>query len=245
MLLEVQGISVSFDGFKAINNLSFNIGPAELRAIIGPNGAGKTTFMDIVTGKTRADSGDVTWGSKNVSLLKKSEHEIASMGIGRKFQRPTVFEEQTVTDNLMMALRNKRGPLDALFYAFSNDDQERVQETAEEIGLKDHTDRLAGELSHGQKQWLEIGMALTMQPKVLLLDEPTAGLSADETSATAKFLRGLVGKVTVVVIEHDMAFVRELGARTIVLHHGEVIASGPFSEIENNEFVRDVYLGRR
>ena len=244
MLLEVQGISVSFDGFKAINNLSFNIGPAELRAIIGPNGAGKTTFMDIVTGKTRADSGDVTWGSKNVSLLKKSEHEIASMGIGRKFQRPTVFEEQTVTDNLMMALRNKRGPLDALFYAFSNDDQERVQETAEEIGLKDHTDRLAGELSHGQKQWLEIGMLLAQDPRLMLVDEPAAGMTGQERDHTVKLLRKMAETRAVIVVEHDMEFVRNLECKVTVLHEGSILDEGSLDHVIQNQEVIDVYLGR-
>lgn len=244
MLLEVQGISVSFDGFKAINNLSFNIGPAELRAIIGPNGAGKTTFMDIVTGKTRADSGDVTWGSKNVSLLKKSEHEIASMGIGRKFQRPTVFEEQTVTDNLMMALRNKRGPLDALFYAFSNDDQERVQETAEEIGLKDHTDRLAGELSHGQKQWLEIGMLLAQDPRLMLVDEPAAGMTGQERDHTVKLLKKMAETRAVIVVEHDMEFVRNLECKVTVLHEGAILDEGSLDHVIQNQEVIDVYLGR-
>ena len=244
MLLEVQGISVSFDGFKAINNLSFNIGPAELRAIIGPNGAGKTTFMDIVTGKTRADSGDVTWGSKNVSLLKKSEHEIASMGIGRKFQRPTVFEEQTVTDNLMVALRNKRGPLDALFYAFSNDDQERVQETAEEIGLKGHTDRLAGELSHGQKQWLEIGMLLAQDPRLMLVDEPAAGMTGQERDHTVKLLRKMAETRAVIVVEHDMEFVRNLECKVTVLHEGSILDEGSLDHVIQNQEVIDVYLGR-
>lgn len=244
MLLEVQGISVSFDGFKAINNLSFNIGPAELRAIIGPNGAGKTTFMDIVTGKTKADSGEVTWGSRNISLLKKSEHEIASLGIGRKFQRPTVFEEQSVGDNLMMALRNKRGPLDVLFYKYVNEDKVRVEQTAEEIGLKDHVKRRAGELSHGQKQWLEIGMLLAQDPRLLLVDEPAAGMTGQERDHTVKLLKKMAETRAVVVVEHDMEFVRNLDCKVTVLHEGSILDEGTLDHVIQNQQVIDVYLGR-
>ena len=182
MLLEVSGVSVSFDGFRAINNLSFQIGPAEMRAIIGPNGAGKTTFMDIVTGKTKPDEGRVIWGDRSISLLKLSEAQIVRQGVSRKFQRPTVFEDQTVFENLLLALKKDRSPLSALFYRMSPRDRERVEEVAEEIGLGDQLDRKSGELSHGQKQWLEIGMLLAQDPKLLLVDEPAAGMPPKSAS---------------------------------------------------------------
>ncbi len=180
-LLEVSGVSVSFDGFRAINNLSIQIGEPELRAVIGPNGAGKTTFMDIITGKTRPDEGRVLWGEKAVSLLSMSESQIARAGIGRKFQKPTVFEAQTVRENLAMALKNPRGPFDVLFYRKTPEGAQRIDEIAEEIGLSDQLTRKAGELSHGQKQWLEIGMLLAQDPRLLLVDEPAAGMTPVRT----------------------------------------------------------------
>lgn len=243
-LLSVNGISVSFDGFKAINNLSFAIGDNELRAIIGPNGAGKTTFMDIVTGKTRPDKGDVLWGEKNTSLLRKSESEIALLGIGRKFQRPTVFEDQSVEDNLMMALKNDRNPFKALFYDYAKDDQDKVKKITEEIGLAKQLGRLAGELSHGQKQWLEIGMLLAQEPKLLLVDEPAAGMTGDERKKTVKLLKRMAKSHAVVVVEHDMEFVRNLECRVTVLHEGSVLAEGSLDYVTNNQEVIDVYLGR-
>jgi len=187
-LLEVSGVTVSFDGFRAINNLSFQIADAELRAVIGPNGAGKTTFMDIVTGKTRPDAGHILWGEKSLSLIGMSEAKIAQAGIGRKFQKPTVFEEQTVQENLMMALRKDRAPLAVLFFKPSASDFARVQDLACEIGLSDALLRISGELSHGQKQWLEIGMLLIQQPSLLMLDEPVAGMSVAERKKTAELL---------------------------------------------------------
>ena len=187
-LLEVSGVSKSFDGFKAINNLNFSIGDAELRAVIGPNGAGKTTFMDIVTGKTRPDEGRVTWGKKSRSLLKMSESRIAQEGIGRKFQRPTIFEDQSVADNLMLALRKDRGPLKVLFFKPSKEDHDRVDTLATEVGLNDALHRKAGELSHGQKHWLEIGMLLAQEPKLLLVDEPAAGMTPAEREHTTDLL---------------------------------------------------------
>ena len=243
-LLEVDGISVSFDGFKAINNLSFQIADQELRAIIGPNGAGKTTFMDIVTGKTRPDSGDVLWGAKNTSLLRHSESDIAKMGIGRKFQRPTVFEEQIVEDNLMMALQNDRSPFKTLFYDYSSEDQAKVYEIASDIGLINEISRPAGELSHGQKQWLEIGMLLAQNPRLLLVDEPAAGMTGDERKKTVTLLRKLAQEHAVVVVEHDMEFVRSLECRVTVLHEGSVLAEGSLDHVTNNQEVIDVYLGR-
>ncbi len=244
MLLEVNGISVSFDGFKAINNLSFNIGPAELRAIIGPNGAGKTTFMDIVTGKTRPDAGDVIWGDKNISLLKKSESDIARLGIGRKFQKPTVFEDQSVRDNLTMALKNKRGPFDVLFYKSNGPDNEKVESIAGEIGLADHLEQRAGDLSHGQKQWLEIGMLLAQDPQLLLVDEPAAGMTGPERDQTVRLLREMAKTRAVVVVEHDMEFIRNLGCKVTVLHEGSVLAEGSIDHVTENKNVIDVYLGR-
>ncbi|MEE4118096.1 MAG: ATP-binding cassette domain-containing protein, partial [Paracoccaceae bacterium] len=184
-LLEVSGVSVTFDGFRAINNLSIAIGEPELRAIIGPNGAGKTTFMDIVTGKTKPDTGRVTWGERSLSLLGLSESAIAREGIGRKFQKPTVFEAQTVRDNLAMALKNRRGPFDVLAWRERPEDTARIEEIAEEIGLSAHLPRIAGELSHGQKQWLEIGMLLAQDPRLLLVDEPAAGMTTEERNHTA------------------------------------------------------------
>lgn len=243
-LLEVDKISVSFDGFRAINNLSFQIADQELRAIIGPNGAGKTTFMDIVTGKTRPDSGDVLWGEKNTSLLRFSESDIARMGVGRKFQRPTVFEDQSVEDNLMMALQNDRSPFKTLFYDYNQSDQNRVSDIARDIGLIDDIFRIAGELSHGQKQWLEIGMLLAQNPRLLLVDEPAAGMTGDERKKTVKLLRKLAEDHAVIVVEHDMEFVRSLECRVTVLHEGAVLAEGSLDHVTNNQEVIDVYLGR-
>ncbi|SEL45618.1 urea transport system ATP-binding protein [Roseovarius azorensis] len=243
-LLEVSGISVTFDGFRAINNLSIQIAEPELRAVIGPNGAGKTTFMDIVTGKTRPDEGRVIWGEKSVSLLGMSESQIARAGIGRKFQKPTVFETQTVRENLAMALHNKRGPFDVLFYRRSKAAAARVAELAEEIGLLDALSRRAGELSHGQKQWLEIGMLLAQDPRLLLVDEPAAGMTPAEREHTTDILKRAAETRAVVVIEHDMEFVRRLGCKVTVLHEGSVLAEGSLDHVTRNQQVIDVYLGR-
>jgi len=243
-LLEVSGVSVSFDGFRAINNLSFSIGAAELRAIIGPNGAGKTTFMDIVTGKTRPDEGRVLWGPRSVSLLRMSESAIARAGIGRKFQRPTVFEDQSVFENLGMALRNARGPFSVLFYRISPSDRARICELAEEIGLQDHLGRKSGELSHGQKQWLEIGMLLAQEPRLLLVDEPAAGMTPAERDHTTRILVEAARTRAVIVVEHDMDFVRKLDCKVTVLHEGAVLAEGSLDHVTRNQDVIDVYLGR-
>ncbi len=243
-LLEVSGVSVSFDGFKAINNLSFEIGESELRAVIGPNGAGKTTFMDIITGKTRPDEGRVVYGDKSQSLLRMSEAQIAQAGIGRKFQRPTVFEDQTVADNLMMALKKERGPLGVLFFKPATDDHARVQELAEEIGLAPALHRKSGELSHGQKQWLEIGMLLAQEPRLLLVDEPAAGMTPAEREHTTDLLKEAAKTRAVVVVEHDMEFVRRLECKVTVLHEGSVLAEGSIDHVTKNEKVIEVYLGR-
>ncbi|NBZ87835.1 urea ABC transporter ATP-binding protein UrtD [Stagnihabitans tardus] len=243
-LLEVSGVSVSFDGFRAINNLSFSIGPTELRAIIGPNGAGKTTFMDIVTGKTRPDSGTVTWGEKGISLLKLSEAEIARAGVGRKFQRPTVFEDQTVAENLTLALKSPRGPLAALWFHLTGAGRQRVEELAAKVGLTDHLSRKAGELAHGQKQWLEIAMLLAQEPKLLLVDEPAAGMTLAERELTTAMLVDLAKSHAVVVVEHDMDFVRRLNCRVTVLHEGSVLAEGSLDHVTADPQVIEVYLGR-
>jgi len=243
-LLEVDSISVSFDGFKAINNLSFNIGHAELRAVIGPNGAGKTTFMDIVTGKTRPDAGDVKWGTPPKSLLRMSEAQIAREGIGRKFQRPTVFEDQTVAENLTMALKANRNPFSVLGWRPSRGSAARVTELASEVGLAVQVARKAGELSHGQKQWLEIGMLLAQEPRLLLVDEPAAGMTLAEREQTTALLVRLAQTRAVVVVEHDMDFVRRLNCKVTVLHQGSVLAEGSLDHVTRNPDVIEVYLGR-
>ncbi|WP_411837674.1 urea ABC transporter ATP-binding protein UrtD [Paracoccus sp. ME4] len=243
-LLEVRGISKTFDGFRAINDLSFAINAVELRAVIGPNGAGKTTFMDIVTGKTRPDTGEVLWGEESRSLLKLSEAQIARAGIGRKFQRPTVFEDQSVAANLTMALRAARGPFAVLRWRPTAASKARVAELAAEVGLSEALERRAGDLSHGQKQWLEIGMLLASDPRLLLVDEPAAGMTLAEREQTTTLLCRLAESRAVVVVEHDMDFVRRLNCRVTVLHQGSVLAEGSLDHVTRNPDVIDVYLGR-
>lgn len=243
-LLEVDDISVSFDGFKAINHLSFAISGQELRAIIGPNGAGKTTFMDIVTGKTRPDEGRVLWGEDNENLLEFDESQIVRKGIGRKFQRPTVFEEQSVADNLFMALKSDRSPLAALFHRRNQAERQRIEQLALEIGLQDQIERRSGDLSHGQKQWLEIGMLLAQDPRLLLVDEPAAGMTGPERDATVALLRRAAETRAVVVVEHDMEFVRNLQCLVTVLNEGSVLAEGSLDYVTANKAVIEVYLGR-
>ena len=243
-LLEVSGVSVSFDGFRAINNLSIQFAATELRVIIGPNGAGKTTFMDIVTGKTRPDDGRVIWGDRNISLLGMSESQIAREGIGRKFQKPTVFEAQTVRQNLAMALKNPKGPFAVLMHKKTTENAARINDIADEIGLGDQLARISGELSHGQKQWLEIGMLLAQDPKLLLVDEPAAGMTVEEREKTTDILRRAAQTRAVVVVEHDMEFVRRLGCKVTVLHEGAVLAEGSLDHVTSNQTVIDVYLGR-
>ena len=243
-LLEVSGVSKSFDGFKAINNLSIQIAEPELRAVIGPNGAGKTTFMDIITGKTRPDSGHVVWGERNISLLGMSEADIANEGVGRKFQKPTVFEAQTVRQNLAMALKNPRGPLAVLLHRKTPSNAARIEGIAAEIGLTDSLTRIAGELSHGQKQWLEIGMLLAQEPRLLLVDEPAAGMTVEEREKITDILKRAAKTRAVVVVEHDMEFVRRLDCKVTVLHEGSVLAEGSLDHVTSNPKVIEVYLGR-
>lgn len=242
-ILYVDGVSVTFDGFRALNNLSFYVEPGELRAIIGPNGAGKTTMMDIITGKTRPDTGDVLFKSE-IDLTKLDEAEIANLGIGRKFQKPTVFETQTVYDNLELALKADRSVFATLFWRSNPKAEVRIDEILGITRLGDHADELAGSLSHGQKQWLEIGMLLAQDPKLLLVDEPAAGMTDDETAETAKLLKDIAENHAVVVVEHDMTFVRDLGVRVTVLHEGSVLAEGSLDTVSADERVIEVYLGR-
>jgi urea transport system ATP-binding protein len=242
-ILYLDGVTVSFDGFKALNNLSLVIGRGEMRAIIGPNGAGKTTMMDIVTGRTRPDEGAVLYDG-NVDLTKLDEAQIAEIGIGRKFQKPTVFEGQTVVDNIVLALKGPRTAVSSLFGWRNRVESERIDGILENIGLSNERARLAGGLSHGQKQWLEIGMLLAQDPKLLLVDEPVAGMTDAETERTAELLVSISRDHAVVVVEHDMAFVRALGCKVTCLHEGAVLAEGRIDAVSANERVIEVYLGR-
>jgi urea transport system ATP-binding protein len=242
-LLYLDGVTVSFDGFKALNNLSFTIEAGEMRAIIGPNGAGKTTMMDVVTGKTRPDLGDVMFDG-TYDLTRLDEAEIAQLGIGRKFQKPTVFESHTVADNIELALKSDRRARSALWWRESAGERGSVDELLQTIRLTAVRDRLAGSLSHGQRQWLEIGMLLAQDPKLLLVDEPVAGMTDKETQQTAELLKEINRGHTVVVVEHDMAFVRELGVKVTCLHEGSVLAEGTIDQVSSNERVVEVYLGR-
>src|SRR6187431_1703985 len=243
-ILYLDGVSVAFDGFRAINNLSLVLDKGEMRAIIGPNGAGKTTMMDIVTGKTRPDSGEVFFEQGRYDLSELDETEIAGLGIGRKFQKPTVFDMHTVEDNLLLALKNDRSVRATLFWEGSVPQQDRIDEILDVIKLASARVRVAGSLSHGQKQWLEIGMLLAQEPKLLLVDEPVAGMTDAETHQTAELLKEINREKTVVVVEHDMTFVRELGVKVTCLHDGSVLAEGSIDQVSANERVIEVYLGR-
>jgi urea transport system ATP-binding protein len=242
-ILYLEDVNVSFDGFKAINNLSLDIAPGELRCIIGPNGAGKTTMMDIITGKTRPDSGTVFFGS-TIDLLRYNEPEIASLGIGRKFQKPTVFENLSVFENLELAMSMRKDVASSLRFQRSAAQSERLCEVLETIALQDSLTRQAGLLSHGQKQWLEIGMLLTQEPKLLLLDEPVAGMTDQETERTAELFLSLKGKHSLLVVEHDMAFIKAISDTVTVLCEGAVLAQGTLAQVQADERVIEVYLGR-
>ena len=242
-ILYLEDVNVSFDGFKAINHLSLDIGVGELRCIIGPNGAGKTTMMDIITGKTRPDSGQVFFGS-TINLLRHNEPQIAQMGIGRKFQKPTVFEQLTVFENLELALKTAKGVAASMRFALNGEQKDRLIEVLQTIHLQNHLMRQAGNLSHGQKQWLEIGMLLMQDPKLLLLDEPVAGMTDQETERTAELFLSLKGKHSLMVVEHDMAFIRQIADVVTVLCDGSVLAQGSFDDVQANERVIEVYLGR-
>jgi urea transport system ATP-binding protein len=247
-ILYLDDITVSFDGFKALNALSLSISAGELRCIIGPNGAGKTTMMDVITGKTRPDAGKCFFGS-TMDLLRMRENEIASIGVGRKFQKPTVFEHLSVFENLELALKADRGVRASVFFRLSGEQLDRIGSTLTLIHLKDSAQRTAGMLSHGQKQWLEIGMLLIQNPKLLLLDEPVAGMTDEETERTAELFLSLEGSHSLVVVEHDMKFIHELtkgnpAKKVTVLHEGSVLAEGSLADVQANEKVVEVYLGR-
>jgi urea transport system ATP-binding protein len=242
--LYVSGVTVTFDGFRALNELSLFLEPGELRAVIGPNGAGKSTMMDVITGKTRPDKGDVLLHGRH-DLTKLDEAAIASLGVGRKFQRPTVFESHTVFENMELALKLDRRASKTLFARLSNEDRDRIHRILNEIALAPRANDIAGALSHGQKQWLEIGMVLAQEPDVLLIDEPAAGMTDAETMQTAEMLKQISGgKRSVVVVEHDMEFVRALDCKVTALHEGSVLAEGSLDAVSNNEAVIEVYLGR-
>ena len=243
-LLYIDGVTVSFDGFRALNKLSFAVEPGEMRAIIGPNGAGKTTMMDVVTGKTRPDAGDVAFDGGSYDLTRLDETEIAELGIGRKFQKPTVFEIHTVEDNIRLALKSNKDVRATLFWRDSSEEQDRIAGILKTIRMSNMRDRVAGGLSHGQKQWLEIGMLLAQEPKLQLVDEPVAGMTDAETHQTAELLKEINRDRTVVVVEHDMTFVRELGVKVTCLHEGSVLAEGTIDQVSENERVVEVYLGR-
>lgn len=243
-LLEVDNVSVSFDGFKAVNNLSFTIGYNELQAIIGPNGAGKTTFMDIITGQTKPDSGNILWGEKSINLIKKNETEIALLGIGRKFQKPTVFENKSLIENLILSQKKNRNPFNVLFQRNSEYYIKNIIKILKDINLFKIKDKRAGDISHGQKQWLEIGMLLTQNPKLLLVDEPAAGMTPNERNQTVQILKKLSKSSSIIVVEHDMEFVRNLNCRVTVLNEGSILSSGSIDFVSQNEEVIEVYLGR-
>jgi urea transport system ATP-binding protein len=242
-ILYLDEITVSFDGFRAINKLSLSIDVGELRCIIGPNGAGKTTMMDVITGKTRADSGTAFFG-QNMDLSKLTETQIARAGIGRKFQRPTVFEDHSVFENFELALQMDKGVWPTLFAKLSGTQRDRIDEVITTVGLQARAYDKAGLLSHGQKQWLEIGMLLAQDPKLLLLDEPVAGMTDEETERTAELFVSLAGKHSLIVVEHDMDFVASIARKVTVLHEGAVIAEGSLQQVKENERVVEVYLGR-
>ena len=243
-LLQVDNVSVSFDGFKAVNKLNFLIGYNELQAIIGPNGAGKTTFMDIITGQTKPDSGSILWGEKSIDLIKKTESDIALLGIGRKFQKPTVFENKSIINNLIISQKNNRNPLKVLFQKINETELKQINKILININLYKIRNKKAGEISHGQKQWLEIGMLLTQQPKLLLIDEPAAGMTPLERQQTVKILKNLSKSSSIIVVEHDMEFIRNLDCRVTVLNEGSIISQGSINFVSENEKVIEVYLGR-
>ena len=243
VVLYLDGISVSFDGFKALNGLSLAIDAGELRCVIGPNGAGKTTMMDVITGKTRPDEGRAVLG-QSTDLTRLSEAEIAHAGIGRKFQKPTIFERLTVFENLELAMKADKRVRATLLAKLSSVDRDRIAQNLTLIGLQESAHRVAGLLSHGQKQWLEIGMLLMQEPKLLLLDEPVAGMSDEETERTAELFLTLAGEHSLVVVEHDMAFIAKIARKVTVLHEGSVLAEGPLDTVKEDPRVVEVYLGR-
>jgi urea transport system ATP-binding protein len=243
-ILMLEGVNKTFEGFKAISDLTFYMDAGELRVIIGPNGAGKSTMMDLITGRTRPDSGKIEFGW-DTDLTRLNEYQINRVGIGRKFQTPSVYVEHTVFENLLLSLPGKRSVWEALFSRITPAQRERIDQVLQTIGLTDKREWLAGALSHGQKQWLEIGMLLAQDPKLLLVDEPTAGMSDEETVRTGELLVSLAAHHSLIVIEHDMAFVRQIARKVTVLHQGSVLCEGTVEEVQNNQKVIEVYLGRK
>jgi urea transport system ATP-binding protein len=242
-ILTAEGVTKSFDGFKAINDLNFYLDAGELRTIIGPNGAGKSTFLDLITGRTRPDEGQIEF--KDTPVIRKSEYQIYRMGIGRKFQTPSVYSDHTVYENILLGIKGSRGVWSAIFGKVTPAQNERIFEVLETINLKDKAQVRAGALAHGQKQWLEIGMLIAQDPELMLVDEPAAGMTDEETARTGELLLSLAGKHTIIVIEHDMVFVRQLASRVTVLHQGSVLCEGSLDEVQNDERVIEVYLGKK
>jgi urea transport system ATP-binding protein len=242
-ILILDEVSVSFDGFRALNNLSLTIADGELRCIIGPNGAGKTTMMDVITGKTRADRGKVLF-DQNIDVRRMSEAAIADLGIGRKFQKPTIFENLSVFENFELAIKSDKRVRKSLFAVLGDATRDKINHTLNKVRLHSESDRPAGLLSHGQKQWLEIGMLLMQEPRLLLLDEPVAGMTDDETERTGELFKSLAGSHSLMVVEHDMAFIEQLGGLVTVLHEGSVLAEGSLASVQNDQRVIEVYLGR-
>jgi urea transport system ATP-binding protein len=243
-ILYAEGVNKSFDGFKAINDLNFYMDTGELRTVIGPNGAGKTTFLDLITGRTKPDVGSIRFGAEGVDLIRKSEYEIYRLGIGRKFQTPTVYTDHTVFENLLLSLEGSRGVFATLFARVTPAQRDRIREILQIIGLAAKEDAKAGSLAHGQKQWLEIGMLLAQNARLLLVDEPAAGMTDEETAKTGELLLSLAGKHSIIVIEHDMVFVRQIATKVTVLHQGHVLCEGTVDQVQNDERVIEVYLGR-
>lgn len=242
IILDIQEVTVSFDGFKALNSLSLEVKKNQMIAIIGPNGAGKTTLQDVITGKTKIDNGKIFF--KNNDLSQFAEHEIANLGIGRKFQRPTVIENISVWNNLNIALKTNKGFISSLFYKPTSENRDRIESIIKTIDLEKKKHSIAKQLSHGEKQWLEIGMLLMQQPELLLIDEPVAGMTEKETKITSNLLKKISKERTVLVVEHDMKFIESLGVEIIVLHEGSVLTQGKMSDVKTNKQVIDVYLGR-
>jgi urea transport system ATP-binding protein len=243
-ILTVEGVTKTFDGFRAISDLNFYMDPGELRVIIGPNGAGKTTFLDLITGRTRPDAGRIEFGQKT-DLTRLNEYQINRLGIGRKFQTPSVYVDHTVHENILLSLAGPRSVWSTLFARVTPAQKDRIQEVLKIVGLAAKAEVKAGSLAHGQKQWLEIGMLLAQDPKLLLVDEPAAGMTDEETHKTGELLMSLAGRHSIVVIEHDMVFVRQIARKVTVLHQGSVLCEGDVDEVQNNERVIEVYLGRK
>jgi urea transport system ATP-binding protein len=245
-LLAAEGVNKSFDGFKAISNLNFYVDTGELRTVIGPNGAGKTTFLDLITGRTKPDTGSIAFDARH-EVTQMSEYQIYRLGIGRKFQTPTVYSDHTVFENLLLSMEGSRTVLHSLFHKTSSEERDRLHDILQTIHLADRSESKAGSLAHGQKQWLEIGMLLAQNARLLLVDEPAAGMTDEETHRTGELLLSLAGKHTLIVIEHDMVFVRQIatGRKVTVLHQGSVLCEGAVDEVQNNEKVIEVYLGRK